>query len=284
MLEFEPLKRIGDGVYYFRHDGALKVPNKGYPSLIVLCTWLGGATPRRIKKYITGYRALYPESDLLLITTRILDIAALPFSVLHTRLAPARSVIRQYIDHDTTVIQPSLLLHLFSHGGCNTALQLAVSLQNEHIQFGSQLHADVIFDCCPGDSNIDRGYKAATLSLPPSPVAQLIGKMILYPFMWLLTTLQRVGIMRSVDDMRVHLNDPNAFGESARRLYLYSLTDEAVRWEDVERHMDEARVKDYCVEGVVFEDSPHCTLLRQDPLQYWSAIEQFWKASASAPR
>ncbi|KAA8642613.1 uncharacterized protein ATNIH1004_011558 [Aspergillus tanneri] len=129
--QFNPLQSIGENIHFFQP------PERGVtssPALIALCTWLGGATTQRIQKYITGYRALYPNSAILLIATRILEISALPFSVLHARLAPARDVIRRFVSSDTEKEgTDSFLLHIFSHGGCNTAIQLALSLKKDPI-------------------------------------------------------------------------------------------------------------------------------------------------------
>lgn len=77
--QFEPMQPIGENI----HLSQPQKPNVTSSSaLITLCTWLGGATPQRIQKYITGYQSLYPNSAILLITTRILELSALPVSIL----------------------------------------------------------------------------------------------------------------------------------------------------------------------------------------------------------
>ncbi|KAA8650168.1 hypothetical protein EYZ11_002113 [Aspergillus tanneri] len=135
---FGPLQPIGDNIYLFETPEPTGVTATAGPTLITLCTWLGGATPQHIQKYVTGYRALYPNSAILLITTRILEISALPFSVLHTRLTPARDAIRRIVTQpsigkEDKESRGSVLLHIFSHGGCNTAIQLAISLRKDPI-------------------------------------------------------------------------------------------------------------------------------------------------------
>ena len=274
--QFNPLQPIGENIHFFQPSPKPGVTRS--PALITLCTWLGGATPQRIQKYISGYRALYPTSAILLITTHILEISALPFSVLHARLAPARDVIRRVVREGTD----SILLHIFSHGGCNTAIQLALSLQADSnspasaIQIGNHL-SGIIFDCCPGDASFARAYQAAAHSLPRSEPVQTVGKVLLYPFIGITNGLQQTRLMSSVQDLRAQLNDPAVFGTTAARLYLYSMTDQVVGWEDVESHQKAARSALGCkVEGVAFPDSLHCALVKGHPERYWGEIRRFW--------
>ncbi|KAL4925799.1 TMEM53 family protein [Aspergillus undulatus] len=280
--QFHPLQPIGEKIHFFQPPE--QVPESA-PALITLCTWLGGATTARIQKYISGYRILYPTTAILLITTRILEIALFPFSVLHARLAPARDVFRRLVDDDNRYTEKPVLLHIFSHGGCNTAIQLALSLQlgDQPLDLGRYL-GGIIFDCCPGDTSFERAFQAAAYSLPPrSVLAQTIGRALLYPFVGVMTGLQQSGWVSSIRDLRAQLNDPAVFGKTAPRLYLYSTADRVVRWEDVEAHQREAEAEfglEGCctVEGVAFPDSPHCALVRDHQDRYWVEIKRFWAA------
>lgn len=280
--ELTPLQAIGQDIFYFKPDEPT-VANVG-PSLIVLSTWLGGATTSRIMKYVKGYLHFYPSSAILLIATRIIEILALPFSVLRRRLIPARDIMFHYMTVKTQ--RPSSILwHIFSHGGCNTAIQLALSIQYD--AYGKQspfyLHrhiGGIILDCCPGDATFGNAYKAVTFSLPQSTLAQAIGRPILYPTIGIITCLQIVGLMRSIKDMRTQLNDPALFGSSTRRLYLYSKADQIVNWNDVQAHIKDARSKlKAAIIGIPFDKSPHCALVRDHADYYWEAIRLFWDGS-----
>ncbi|KAB8207721.1 hypothetical protein BDV34DRAFT_223284 [Aspergillus parasiticus] len=234
---------------------------------------------QRIQKYVAGYRSLYPDSEILFITTRILELAALPSSVLHSRLTPARDYIRRKVagmkDAD------SILLHIFSHGGCNTAIQLALSLRqdtaHQPLELGPYLRG-IIFDCCPGDTSFSRACQTAAVSLPSHLApTQALGKLLLYPAIGLITGLQRTGLMSSVSQLRSELNHSTVFGAAAKRLYLYSTADQMVRWEDVESHLAEAKARLGCrAEGVAFPDSPHCAFVRDRADRYWDTIDRFW--------
>lgn len=226
--QFSPLQPIGENIHFFQPPEPAVTSS---PALITLCTWLGGATTQRIQKYVAGYRALYPNSAILLITTRILEISALPFSVLHARLAPARDVIRRVGSSGTGKEDTgSILLHIFSHGGCNTVIQLALSLRWDPMHPGLEIRkylCGIIFDCCPGDTSFGRAYQAAAHSLPRSVPARTVGKVLLYPVIGVINGLQQTGWMSSVRDLRAQLNDPASLG---RQLHGCTCIQRQIKW------------------------------------------------------
>ncbi|KAI2790993.1 hypothetical protein POX_c03847 [Penicillium oxalicum] len=281
---FSPLRRIGEGIYFFRpqqHTREIDADPTANPTLITLCTWLGGATNQRILKYISRYRVLFPYSAILLITARMLEISVLPFRALRTRLAAARKIIRSTVNQSGNGDTRNCLLHLFSHGGCNTAIQLALSLQMDPshppLELGRYL-GGIIFDCCPGDDSFWRVYEAAAHSLPRSRLAQMVGRKLLFPAVGVINGLQQTGWMSSVRDLRAQLNDSAIFGKNVPRLYMYSITDPTVESGQIESHIEEAKSKwSYTVYTMPFPDSPHCALARDHPHLYWAEIEKFWK-------
>ncbi|RHZ57763.1 hypothetical protein CDV55_103727 [Aspergillus turcosus] len=280
--DLQPLQKIGQDVYLYEVPAYNTNESNSDPSLIILCTWLGGASPRRINKYVAQYRALFPESSILLITTTLPDITIRPFSVLRARLKPAREAICRIVSQkaeDSTGPKNDALLHVFSHGGCNTAIQLALSMKEN---LGpNALHRlplrGVIFDCCPGETDFRRSYNAAILSLPQGGrLVQLVGRAVLYTTVGTITSIQNMGLMSSVNDLRHQLNDEAVLGRQVRRLYMFSKADTTVDWRDVLSHMETAREQGYQANGVMFENSPHCALMLEDEKKYWTSIKQFW--------
>ncbi|KAL4943453.1 hypothetical protein BDV06DRAFT_189807 [Aspergillus oleicola] len=276
MEEATGLKPISGGIY-------LQEPLIPSNALIILCTWIGGATPRRLSKYTKGYTQRFSSVTLLLVTTSLPDITIRTFNAVQTRLAPAREVITEFL-HYGPEPRP-VLLHNFSHGGSNIGIQLVRSMkaQNEedHAILVSALRL-VVFDCCPGDSSFQRSFDAAVISLPNAndhPILHAAGRSILYPVIGTILGLEKIGLAQSVDALRVDLNRPEVFGGSARRLYLYSAEDEIVRWEDVEGHMKEGREKGYNVDGVRFDTGQHCALVMVDEELYWISVQRAWEGT-----
>lgn len=287
-----PLAAVGDDIYLYEPP-TLNTSATSEPSLIVLCTWLGGATPRTVSKYVTGYRQMFPNAAILLVGARFSEITVTPFSVMQARLKPARNIIRRFISARQG--KPSILWHIFSNGGLNTAVQLVLMVKRRHINFAESSasheimqaaeHAldfavrGVILDCCPGDDTFDKTYSAATASLPRTQLSQTLGKAILYPTIYVLLTLQNAGYMSSLGDLARGLNNSAIFGMPVRRLYLYSESDEVVDWQFVEEHMALAKEKGFDVRGEMISGGSHCGLIRGNAARYWMCIEKFWKGS-----
>jgi hypothetical protein len=173
-----------------------------------------------------------------------------------------------------------VLLHIFSHGGCNTAIQLALSMHEAAGTLLCDHLRQVVFDCCPGDASFEKAYNAAVLSLPPSssrlPLVRALSLAAVYSSVAAITGLQNAGLMRSVRDMRRALNDPAVFGTRARRLYLFSRADRMVGPADVQSHARLARESGYEVGLTLFRESPHCALVTEDAARYWRAIQDCW--------
>ena len=264
------------------HASTTSSDSGGGPSLIILCTWLGGATTRRIAKYVEGYQASFPGATLILVRTVLADITGRSFAAVRSRLQPARDAIIQALQSENPQV---LLLHAFSHGGCNTAIQLARSLSDVDadaaVLFRDRLRL-VVFDCCPGDTSFDKAFRAATVSLPPAlssaPLPlRAFSTAAVFTVIAAVTALQRAGLMAGVDEMRRELNDPALFGPRARRLYLFSSADTMVDPANVRSHAQLAREEArYEVGLVAFREAAHCTLLTEDAPKYWRAIRDCW--------
>jgi hypothetical protein len=72
--------------------------------------------------------------------------------------------------------------------------------------------------------------------------------------------------------VRRELNDSLLFPTEARRVYLYSKTDEMVDWETVEEHAMEAEEDGCQVERERFGNSKHVGHMMEDYDRYWAAI------------
>ncbi|KAL4934643.1 uncharacterized protein BDV17DRAFT_286329 [Aspergillus undulatus] len=235
-----PLEPVGENIWLYEHPTSDDyVVSNGRPALIVLCTWLGGATPRRISNYVGHHRRLFPKSSILLLTTGMIDITVRSFSAIRARMRPAREVIRRILGPDAGDIGKNsngVLLHIFSHGGSNIAIQLTLSMQD--CKHPSGIHRlplqGIIFDSCPGDTTFMRNYQASVYSLPRAPFPlQLINRALLFPAIGVITGLQTLGITSSISEMQTQVNDSLVVSARVPRLYLFSKGDETIRWEEV---------------------------------------------------
>ncbi|KAJ5747110.1 uncharacterized protein N7511_008806 [Penicillium nucicola] len=283
--DFESLQLVSENIYLYEPqesvEGQLAGDGSSAPSIIIICTWNGGATPRRINKYIAQYRQIYPGTIILVITTTVPNTAFWPLRVVRSRLQPTCEVIQRILAKSTN---PKVLLHLFSHGGGSMAAQLALSMQegaDKGALFLSSLRG-VIFDCCPGHDSFQQTYGAAKLSMGTDVLSQIFTKTMLYPSIAVISKLQSSGVLRSVQDIRGVLHDPSTFGAQVRRLYIYTKEDTMVGWADVQKHIEEARSRGYPVDQVLFEHGTHCSLIMEDSTRYWSAVQRFWNGEHAA--
>ncbi|KAF4636842.1 hypothetical protein G7Y89_g1251 [Cudoniella acicularis] len=245
------------------------------PSMVILCTWLGGATPRRISKYTDKYKNLLPHAQIMVIETTTPDMMTRSFSEQQRRLSPAREAIRSLFKQNPSA---TILLHFFSNSGGNQALQLAKSLNGENEPLSKHLQA-VIFDCVPGRQDFVKGYNALLILLPQATVLRLLGKMVMFTSMCLITSLMKTGLMSSIDTLRVELQKEEVFGKGAKRLYMYLKGDEMLDSTAAAQHAVEARGLGYDVETLAFEKGGHCALILSEGKKYWDAVRQLWEAN-----
>lgn len=270
-------RHLGNNIYLHPADSsAPKAPlddELQCPSIVVLCTWLGGASPRRIAKYTFKYRQTYPGTPILLIRTVMMDLALRPALLLRHRLKPAIAAISKYV----TTPEDGILLHMFSNGGANMAVQLAIALRSvirSSVSFSP--FRMVILDCCPTFTSFRSQYHAAVFSLPSSQPVNLLGRSVMFPFVGSVAILQNLGLVGSGADLRKDLNRWSVFGASPLRLYMYSKTDTTVPYYDVESHKADAERKGYTVQSLSFDEAPHCALINAGEDRYWDAIISGW--------
>jgi hypothetical protein len=264
-------EKLTDAISYHRQPSEGRQEPKNGPSLIVLCTWMS-ANRKHISKYTSHYRQKYPAASLLVIESSIADIFYRTNATQKTRLRLARDILTSHITSSHGQQHRQILLHVFSNGGAQCAVQLATSLPPS-----TRPHAfdAIVFDSCPGEATYARSVHAMSLSLPKSPLAQYLGPVLIHftlcLFYLAIFVLQfETVITRS----RRCLNDPEMFGTDVPRVYIYSKGDELVPWGDVESHAEDAKAKGYGdVRRVLFGDSAHCAHAMAHREEYWGAVE-----------
>ncbi|KUI72783.1 Transmembrane protein 53-B [Cytospora mali] len=259
------------------------------PSLIILCTWLGGATSKRIERYTQQYHNTWPSSSILLIRTSLLNYVARSERSLHRRLRPAHREIRRIaIDACSNptctkpaVVDGGILLHMFSQGGANIATHLVTSLNSILATMGRDIPLplrQIVLDSCPGDPDINSSYAAAAHSLPGAHPLRPLGCAVLYVMVASLLGLEATGIRKPLARvMRAQLNDPGIFSPRAARLYLTSRADKIVDARHVEAHAQQAAAIGLKTEILAFNKAGHCSLILEDGSAYWDAIVSSWE-------
>lgn len=265
-----------------------------HPALIILCTWLGGATTRRIEKYTQGYHRLWPCSRILLIRTTLSEYLVQSASSLHRKLRPAHREIRRLRleghcqeELSSRLEGREIILHIFSQGGSNTATQLLGSINamlSTLGQKGPLPLRQVVLDSCPGDPDISSTFAAGSHSLPDTSLLRPLACAALFILAAGIAGMEAIGLRAPLaSNMRSQLNDPEIFSASATRLYLTSEADNIVDSRDVEEHQNQAAAKGLTTNILRFHRAGHCSLVLEDDAAYWDAIASGWERSA-APR
>jgi hypothetical protein len=271
-------ENIGDGISYFRQPQQKNTQDG--PSLVVLCTWMS-AHRKHISKYTQQYCKQYPDAEILIVESEVADLTYRTHSSQQVRLKPARDVLLSLTSqHAEGHGQRQAVLHIFSNGGSQSAIQLATSLP-ESIRL--QAFSAIIFDSCPGTATYHRTVQALTLSMPKSPLTKYLGSPILRLVVFLLYLV--LFITRAEDaitKIRKQLNDHKLFGPDVPRLYIYSKADQLVPYQDVKSHADDAKAKGYrATSEVLFESSAHCAHAMVHKEQYWEAVAGLLNAGDS---
>lgn len=238
------------------------------------------ANRKHIAKYTSQYRQQYPDAGILVVESGVADMVYRSNKTQQQRLYIARDALVPYIaytkpGHDP----PRVVLHVFSNGGAQCAIQLAALLPPD-----TRRHAfrAIIFDSCPGTATYQRTVHAMSLSMLRSPLAKIIGPPVIHLVLcFLYFALWVTGAEDVITRIRRQLNDHMLFDPEVPRLYMYSRADQLVPWQDVKSHADDAKSKGYKkTNELMFESSAHCAHAMSHKDQYWQAIGALLEAKS----
>jgi hypothetical protein len=245
------------------------------PSLIIILPWTG-AHSRHVVKYTEAYQTIFPSASILCITTSTKDLCLRSSKRKQQRLQPAVARITDHVNHKGGLA--NILVHAFSEGGSNKAVELAEAYYSTT---GTRLPCSALcLDSTPGHPRYLRLCNALKKSLPPIPILNCTGLFIgsaLLGGIWILYTCIRGFDNNVISRTRRRLQDPKHWNPSAPRCYFYSKGDKLIAWTDVKEHMGEAMRSGAPVLDVCFEDSAHCKHAAQHPERYWGAVALTWK-------
>ncbi|KAG9231286.1 hypothetical protein BJ875DRAFT_469951 [Amylocarpus encephaloides] len=268
------------------------------PSLVILCTWLGGATSRRISTYTRTYQRLLPHASILLIQTTTADMTYRSIPAQHSRMLPARDYVSNFLASQTRAGSEAnnrtlplngpgqpILLHMLSSGGANTACILAFALEETSTPLPRYLMG-IIHDCNPGMQDFWRGFDSLRVSLAKSSLpVRVIGTSTSFISMVALQPLMKTGAIKGMDFLREKLLEllgtPGEM-KGTKRLYMWSRGDRVIDWTAVSRHAEDARKMGFEVEERMFEQGEHCALPMANGKEYWDEIRELWKGEKQA--
>jgi hypothetical protein len=247
------------------------------PSLVLLCTWTG-AQNRYIAKYTAEYRAIFPSSRIIVITTSAKDICFRNSARKQRRMRPAIERISNYRYLVDQNFESGILLHVFSEGGSNKACELAEAHYNVT---RTRLPVSALFlDSTPGHPRFLRLCEALNKSLPQIPVLRhiaIIFASAMLGCIWILYTGIKGFENNVISRTRRRINDPLYFDPTAPRCYLYSKSDTLIAWQDVYEHMEQSASAGIPVTDVQFENSGHVGHAKEEPRRYWDAVFATWQ-------
>jgi hypothetical protein len=126
-------------------------------------------------------------------------------------------------------------------------------------------------------------YTAQCVGLPRTPVLkQLLSSIVFGTTSWI--ALQATLGEGFIEMSRRVLNDKNLLStdQERGRLYIYSVADVVIAWEDVEKHANEAEERGERVEREKWVDTEHLAHMPDDGQRYWGAVRRIWEKSGDA--
>ncbi|TVY44713.1 hypothetical protein LOCC1_G003082 [Lachnellula occidentalis] len=83
-----------------------------------------------------------------------------------------------------------------------------------------------------------------------------------------------------VEAARGALYDKILLDLDTTRLYIYSVADDMVAWQDVEEHAKDAEKLGYTVYMEKYQDSGHAAHMMVDRERYWGAVDRLWQTAS----
>ncbi|KAF7317168.1 hypothetical protein HMN09_00451700 [Mycena chlorophos] len=258
------------------------------PTLILIFGWMA-AQRAHLLKYTEPYRLLYPGATIIVVRSH-LSFYTTSWSNLAARFKPVIDLLEALGCFEG---RQRILTHTFSNGG-STHLQafshLLASRQLTSKQITTRVPPNAfVIDSSPGGftfalmvramvspiKSAALRFVARVLSYTSLLLGRLINGVILrrpHPFQIMVKTLQnpRLRLLPWMDPAKTP------------RLYLYSMADAMVPWQDVDAHYAVCERAGMDVRRVKFAASPHVAHARVYPEEYWGAVKSVWEHACTA--
>ncbi|KAG8163975.1 hypothetical protein KVR01_005893 [Diaporthe batatas] len=257
------------------------------PSLIVLAGWMGAREPH-LAKYTTRLQALYPRSPIVVLRSFVHHFTT-SISSHPAEVAAAVPVIRSVLaehrgqegDGEEQGKEPTMLVHLFSNGGC-------ASLRHLREQYAASSPGGLpphvtIYDSAPGKFHWRRSVTAFMASAARMSILVRLALRVFLNCLFALYWVTHVpwGRKGYVDHTWLAQNDTKANAAEVRRAYIYSEEDALVDYRDIEEHAAAAVQNGFTVAALEkFKGSAHVAHVRVDEARYWGVVKDTWENRA----
>lgn len=179
--EFE---RINEQVYFYAPsksdaEGDSSDP-ANQPDLLFICSWMY-ASSRNVKKYIAGYKEMFPNTPILLHKQQGADIFWNSFATQRKNVQPVLKLVRSLVENKSPA-KLRVLTHVFSNGGSYTANFLT----DNYLKATAELFpiSALILDSTPSYPNLSLAYAAVSEELfessDPEPFGHISRSMRLF--------------------------------------------------------------------------------------------------------
>ena len=257
--------RLNPAVYIYQPKSA---PPSKDPNLVLLAGWMD-ASIRNVAKYTAGYEKLYPSTTVIVIMTSSTDIVFRSNTANLNRVAPVLEILY------TLPRDARFLVHSFSNGG---ALTLSLIAREFRAKSRRQLPMTaLILDSSPGKVSYQGTIRAFGVGLPKFFVLRWLILSAISLSFWILKFLYWISARVDVlTKMREELNTSTLFRVEVPRLYVYSIKDYVVGWQEIEEHIDDAKRLGYKVDTEKFLDTGHAGHLIGHDERYWRCVKRLW--------
>lgn len=238
------------------------------PGLILLAAWMD-ASIRNVAKYTAGYEKLYPSARILVIMTSSTDVVFRSETANLNRVAPVLDILYS-LPSDVR-----FLVHSFSNGG---ALTTSLIAREFVAKTGRQLPVTaLVLDSSPGKATHQGAIRALAVGLPKFFIFRWLIVIAISIYYWMTKFLYWITLrIDMLKKTREELNTSALFRLEAPRLYIYSVKDYIVAWQEIEEHVGEAKKSGYRVDTEKFSDTAHAGHLKGNDERYWGCVKRVW--------
>ncbi|KAG6811478.1 hypothetical protein H0H92_007250 [Tricholoma furcatifolium] len=235
-------------------------------------------------KYTSVHRDLYPNATNILVKCEPTFFLTRE-KIRQRDLEPVIGVLKALGhlptgSHDEGAIQPRLLIHAFSNGGCSQLTCLSRLIKARYPNWDAQPSTcALVLDSCPGMGDVNYTKRAVGSLLPNSSFRPIFDIFVTSIFFYYALLKQLFGTLNPLEALKCDLNQPDILPWTQKctpRLYLSSKIDEIVPFYEIERHARDGKDAGFDVRMEVFDDTPHVSHARLQPQRYWTAVQETW--------